>query len=221
MQSFEEILAKVENRREFLKNSSQMLEVIDYGAGNPQDKRTKEQMQKGVRVEVPLKDMASIGVKRDKAEIIYTLFKDLNPKVILELGTCCGFSSSYFSLFAPSAKIFSIEGAPSIAKIARENHAFFGLKNIEVLEGRFDIVLPKLLPNLPKIDFAFIDGHHDKEATLQYFKQILPFMNKGGVMLFDDIAWSEGMKEAWREIVLTKSFSKSKDFGKIGAIWVA
>lgn len=218
MQSFKEILEKVEKRRGALQQSDAMLEVVDYGAGKPEDKRTKEQMQAGVRVEVLLKELASIGVKQDKAEIIYNLFKELQPKVILELGTCCGFSSSYMSFFAPLAKIWSIEGAEAVARVAKENHRYFKLENIEVLAGRFDLVLPTLLEKIPKIDFTFIDGHHNREATLAYFKQMLPFMNKGGVMLFDDIAWSEGMQEAWREI--TNEGFMAKDYGKMGAIWI-
>ena len=90
--------------------------------------------------------------------------------------------------------------------------------------SRFDIVLPKLLEEISPIDFAFIDGHHDREATLSYFKQILPFMAKGGVMLFDDIAWSDGMREAWREIVDFGVYKKIQEVGeepwKMGVLWL-
>ena len=128
------------------------------------------------------------------------------------------------SFFAPNSKIYTIEGSPNIAEIAKENHRFFGLSNVSVFVGRFDIVLPKLLEEISPIDFAFIDGHHDREATLSYFKQILPFMAKGGVMLFDDIAWSEGMSEAWREIVDFGVYKKIQEVGeepwKMGVLWL-
>ena len=45
-------------------------------------------------------------------------------------------------------------------------------------------------------------------------------MAKGGVMLFDDITWSEGMKEAWREIVDSKVYKKYEDYVKMGAVWL-
>lgn len=220
----DKIIETIEQRRNELKTQSQMVEVIDFGAGNPSDKRSKKQMEMGVKVEIPLRDLAKIGVKKEKAECIYAIFSSLAPKTILELGTCCGFSSSYMSFFAPNSKIYTIEGSPNIAEIAKENHRFFGLSNVSVFVGRFDIVLPKLLEEISPIDFAFIDGHHDREATLSYFKQILPFMAKGGVMLFDDIAWSEGMKEAWREIVDFGIHKKIQEVGeepwKMGVLWL-
>lgn len=214
------IIQTIEQKREMLKAESRLIKVLDFGAGNPSDKRSKKQMEMGVKVEIPLRDLAKIGVKKEKAECIYVIFSSLAPKTILELGTCCGFSSSYMSFFAPNSKIYTIEGSPNIAEIAKENHRFFGLSNVSVFVGRFDIVLPKLLEEISPIDFAFIDGHHDREATLSYFKQILPFMAKGGVMLFDDIAWSEGMKEAWREIVDSKVYKKYEDYVKMGAVWL-
>lgn len=217
---FEKIVQQIEARRENLKGKENLIEVLDYGAGNPSENRTKEQMEKGVVAQVALKNLASIGVKREKAQVIYQIFAKLNPKTILELGTCCGFSSSYMSFFAPEAKIWTLEGSPNVAQIARENHRYFNLTNIEVLTSRFDRILPQLLEEIKPIDFAFIDGHHNKEATIAYFKQILPFMQRGGVMLFDDIAWSEGMKEAWREIVESKAYASYENFERMGALWI-
>lgn len=220
----EKAVLEIEKRREVLRGENSLIEVVDFGAGAPYDKRSKEQMEAGVFVKIPLSNLAKIGVKKKKAECIYKIFSDLFPKTILELGTCCGFSSSYMSFFAPDSKIYTIEGSPNIATIARDNHQFFGLKNVFVFEGRFEVVLPKLLNEISPIDFAFIDGHHDKEATLRYFRQILPFMSKGGVMLFDDITWSDGMKEAWREIVDSKQYMKFEELGeenwKMGVLWL-
>lgn len=217
---FEKIVQQIETRRESLKGKENLVEVLDYGAGNPSEQRTKEQMEKGVVVQVALKSLASIGVKREKAQVIYQIFAKLNPKTILELGTCCGFSSSYMSFFAPEAKIWTLEGSPNVAQIAKENHQYFNLKNIEVLISRFDRILPQLLEEIKLIDFVFIDGHHNKDATIAYFKQILPFMQRGGVMLFDDITWSEGMKEAWREIVASKAYASYENFERMGALWI-
>ena len=220
---FEEIVSKIESYRESLKQKKTLIEVVDFGAGKPEEKRTKEQMEAGVTLEIPLCELAKIGVKREKAEVIFKIFNDLSPQKILELGTCLGFSSSYMAYFAPNAQIWSIEGSPNVAQIAKENHQHFNLKNIEVFIGRFDKVLPNLLEKIKLLDFAFIDGHHNKEATIAYFKQILPFMKRGGVMLFDDIAWSSGMQEAWSEILESHCYTKAQEFGevwKMGALWL-
>ncbi|CAM2802830.1 O-methyltransferase [Helicobacter burdigaliensis] len=218
--NFEEIVEKVEARRSELMSKDELVEVVDYGAGNPDSNRTKEEMTRGVVNKVEICKLASVGMKNERLKNMYDLLKEINPKVILELGTCCGFSSSYMAYFVPDSKIYTIEGSGNLAKIARDNHSFFGLENIEVLEGRFDLVLPNLLSKIAPIDFAFIDGHHDKEATLKYYRDILPFMAGEGVMLFDDISWSEGMKEAWEIIKNEKRYKKIQDYVKIGAIWL-
>ncbi|MDA3967583.1 MULTISPECIES: O-methyltransferase [Helicobacter] len=217
---FLDIVEKIEKRRDELKESDIVLDIVDYGAGKADEKRTKEQMKKGVELKVALSDFATIGVKKEKALQIYEIFQTLNPKTILELGTCCGFSSSYMAHFLPECKIYTIEGSESLAKVARENHKFFNLENIEVIEGRFDAILDGVLDRISPIDFAFIDGHHNKEATLEYFKTILPFMSGGGVMLFDDISWNDSMKEAWREILDSSVYESYTDYSWMGAIWL-
>ena len=221
---FEEIVEIVESKREKLKKSAIKVEVMDFGAGSPQDKRTKEEMQQGILCEIALCDLAKIGVKKEKAQEIFKIFRILNPKVILELGTCCGFSSSYMSYFTSDSKIYTIEGSENVAKIARENHQEFHLNNIQVFVGRFDLVLPGLLENIKPLDFVFIDGHHDKFATLEYFHKILPFMSEGGVMLFDDIVWNAGMQEAWEKILESKAYKEAcvvgRDAWRMGVVWL-
>jgi predicted O-methyltransferase YrrM len=50
------------------------------------------------------------------------------------------------------------------------------------------------------IDFVFVDGHHEQQATEDYCRQLLPHMQKQGVMVFDDIRWSPQMLQAWKQI---------------------
>ncbi|MHA6279828.1 O-methyltransferase [Salinimicrobium sp. CAU 1759] len=49
-------------------------------------------------------------------------------------------------------------------------------------------------------DLIYIDGNHQKEATLEYFEQLLQAVHNDSVMIFDDIHWSAGMEETWEEI---------------------
>ncbi len=49
---------------------------------------------------------------------------------------------------------------------------------------------------------------------------ILQVFARGGVMLFDDITWSEGMKEAWREILASKAYTSYENFERMGALWI-
>ncbi len=192
------------------------IKFLDFGAGSPEDKRSEEEMKKGREVETTVAKLSAIGLKNEWSEWIYTLVKKRKPKVVLELGTCCGFSAITMALAYPDAKVYTIEGAKEIAVVAGENIKKAGCQNITQIVGRFADVLDKTLADIAPIDFAFIDGHHDKDATVNYYRQILPFMAKGSVMAFDDISWSEGMKEAWEMIVAEAGANKCENLGKIG-----
>ncbi|HPV57261.1 MAG TPA: class I SAM-dependent methyltransferase, partial [Tenuifilaceae bacterium] len=50
------------------------------------------------------------------------------------------------------------------------------------------------------VDFVFIDGHHDRFATKEYFETIFPYLSEKSIVIFDDIDWSKGMGEFWDEM---------------------
>lgn len=193
-----------------------VIKFLDFGAGNPDDKRSEEEMLKGKETHTTVAKLSSIGLKNEWSEWIYSLIKEQKPKVVLELGTCCGFSSITIGLANADTKVYTIEGAKEIAAVASENIKKAGCQNITQVVGRFADVLGETLSLISPIDFAFIDGHHDKDATLGYYRQILPFMAKGSVMAFDDISWSDGMKEAWELISAEAGANKCEHLGKIG-----
>lgn len=195
-----------------------VIKFLDFGAGNPEDKRSEEEMLKGKEAQTTIAKLSSIGLKNEWSEWIYTLIKEREPKVVLELGTCCGFSAITMALANKNSTVYTIEGAKEIAAIAAENIKKAECANIVQVIGRFSDVLQDALERISPIDFAFIDGHHDKEATIKYYKQILPYMAKGSVMAFDDISWSEGMKEAWSAI--SSEANKSEHLGKIGVCYI-
>jgi predicted O-methyltransferase YrrM len=193
---------------------------LDFGAGDPSDKKSKEEMQNGKMVCSSIAKLSSIGLKNVWSQWIYLLTKEKKPKVILELGTCCGFSAITMALANSDAKIYTLEGAKEIAQIASSNIKKANCSNITQVIGRFVDTLPSLLEAIAPIDFAFIDGHHDEFATVEYFKTIKPFMSKDSVMAFDDISWSDGMKKAWAQIVLEVGVTNCEDLGKIGICYI-
>lgn len=80
----------------------------------------------------------------------------------------------------------------------------------------FDDVLLSILQSVKEIDFAFIDGHHDKDATIEYFNVIKPFLSNDAIVVFDDISWSSGMIESWEILKKDKKFIKYDDLKKLG-----
>ena len=78
-----------------------------------------------------------------------------------------------------------------------------------------------LKPETPnrKFDLVYFDGNHQKEATLNYFQQLLPTAHNDSVFIFDDIHWSQGMEEAWETICKHPSVKVSIDTFHIGVVF--
>lgn len=206
-------------RKEGMQNET-TIEFLDFGAGSPEDARTQAQMHQGKQASTTIANLSAIGLKNEWSEWIYTFVKMRKPKTILELGTCCGFSAITMALANNKGKVVTIEGAKEIAQVARSNIQKAGCHNITQITGRFSDVLDDTLKEIFPIEFAFIDGHHDKEATLNYFRRIRPFMANASVMVFDDISWSSGMKEAWTQILAESGEMKCENLGKIGVCYL-
>lgn len=113
-------------------------------------------------------------------------------------------------------KIVTLEGAESLAVLAKEHFHVLGLDNVSVVAGRFQDTLKDILDTCVSVNYAFIDGHHDENATLAYFKQIIPFLSGRALLIFDDISWSAGMKRAWNTIKADERIKISVDLKQVG-----
>ncbi|MDA2918278.1 class I SAM-dependent methyltransferase [Desulfobacterota bacterium AH_259_B03_O07] len=118
-------------------------------------------------------------------------------------------------------KIVTLEGAESLVSLARENFKKISLDRVHICTGRFQDILEKVLIEQGNIDFAFIDGHHDKDATLIYFEKIVPFLSDFAIVVLDDISWSKGMKEAWNIIRVDERVNVSVKLGDLGIIIIS
>ncbi|MBC7399563.1 MAG: class I SAM-dependent methyltransferase, partial [Mucilaginibacter sp.] len=115
--------------------------------------------------------------------------------------------------------VYTLEGCPETAKIAKESFTKAGLNDIELITGNFDNRLSGVIDGLDKLDFVFVDGNHQKDATLKYFEWCLPKVHEGTLLIFDDIYWSEGMKEAWAEIKAHPQVTVTVDLFWIGLVY--
>lgn len=200
----------IEQIRQQLLQSEAKVTVVDLGAGS----HTNKNQVKEVR------GIAKNVLKPPRlAQLIYRLVAHLQPKTLIELGTCLGVTSLYLHKANPSAQLTTIEGCREIANVAAKNFEVFETKNINLLVGNFDTVLPGVLEKEQYVDFVFIDGNHTEEATLRYFDWILPKAYDKTVIVFDDIYWSEGMKSAWKKIKEHPQVSVTVDLFWIGLVF--
>ena len=141
-------------------------------------------------------------------------------KNILELGACAGISGCFMASGKQCRRFITIEASEPLANIARSTIGQI-TENYQVYNCLFDEGLDMILPCLEeKINMVLIDGHHEKVATIHYFKRLVPYLEAGCLVLFDDIYWSSDMLEAWEILRHWKGFSHTIDVGGTGlCIW--
>jgi predicted O-methyltransferase YrrM len=165
--------------------------VEDLGAGS----RVSSAKKRSV------KQIAKNVLKPKKySRLLFRIAKYYQPKLVIELGTSLGITTAYLSKGAPLSKIISVEGSNSVAEIAESNFNKLGCNNIQLIRGNFDVLLPQILREIFFVDLAFIDGNHQFQPTMNYFKQFLSKAKNDTILIFDDIHWSKEMEKAWEEI---------------------
>ena len=215
----QELIDLIEQRRSYLLNSDEEINVIDYGAGRPNANRSKEEMNKGVQSTELISNICRASKPAFWATFLFKLIRKLEPSSCVELGSCFGISASYQAAalhINQKGALVTLEGSPEIAEIAKETLKSLNYHDISVVTGVFNETLSKVLKSSTPIDFFFNDGHHDHNAVIQYFNEALPYLSNQAIIIFDDISWSAGMRKAWREIENDERVTISIDFQSIG-----
>ncbi len=201
----------VESQREKLKANDRLIEVEDFGAGSTVIKTNR-------RI---IRDIANSSLKPKKyAQLLFRMVQYYQPAAIVELGTSLGITSSYLSFGNANGRVFTCEGSENIAAIAAENFSSLRVNNIELVKGDFAKTLPLLFQKIGTLDFAFVDGNHRKEPTLQYFQQLLTHSTHSTIIVFDDIHWSAEMEAAWDEIQQHAAVTLTIDLFFIGIVFI-
>lgn len=211
---------RIELLRQELNSSPKQITIIDYGAGRADLNFTDEEMYQGTVLTETVGDVCRSGSKPYFwCLLLFKLIREFRPSVCLELGTCLGISGCYQAAalkLNKVGKVITIEGADSLASLAKKNFQTLGIDNITIITGRFQDTLNDVLREHRPIDYAFVDGHHDEKATLAYFEQIFPFLSGQALLIFDDISWSKGMKRAWSAIQTDRRVKISLDLSAVG-----
>jgi predicted O-methyltransferase YrrM len=211
--------ARVEQLRASLAESQEEITLVDYGAGESTDTRTAEEMSRGRNATTTIGAICRSASKPPRwARLLFALVRKLEPQQCLELGSSLGLSAAYQASALKlngSGQLDTLEGAASVAERARANLGGLSVP-ATVTTGRFQDTLAPLLEERPAVDFAFVDGHHDRDATIAYFEQLLPHVSPAGVLVFDDVAWSPGMADAWSRIRSDSRVGLAIDLFKVG-----
>jgi caffeoyl-CoA O-methyltransferase len=122
-----------------------------------------------------------------QGRVLSMLAKLIRPLNILEIGTYTGYSALCLCEgMQGGGQLHTIDIKEELVDFQRKHFdkSPWGTKIIQHLGEAVDII-----PTLDvKFDLVFIDA--DKENYINYFNIILPKMNKGGIILSDNVLWS-------------------------------
>ncbi len=218
-------IERIEAARAHMLRSDERLTIKDYGAGAPGSLRSAEEMRRGVDVVGTVRQFCAASKAPEWGLVLLKLIRALRPEHCLELGTCVGISAAYQSAaleMNDRGHLVTLEGASALAHLAEANLQELGLMGrCKVLVGPFCDTLPQVLDATPGLDYAFIDGHHDGDATKLYFLQLLPSLSEGALVVFDDTDYSTGMRQAWADIASDPHVMAAIDLSGVGLCLVS
>ncbi len=148
----------------------------------------------------------SVQIESEISEL-FNIVKNLNPKVICEIGTDRGGTLYLWSkVIQPDGLIISIDLPRSYRKSLNRffYSSFFETQRIHFLRensqsAECQMSVQKIL-NGKKIDFLFIDADHSYEGVKKDFKLYSDFVRKSGLIAFHDILDRCGVDEFWSEV---------------------
>ena len=200
----------IESLRASYLNNQEEIDMIDLGAGSTLGVASKRKISK----------IAATSLQSSKnAALLFRLVDYFQPKNIIELGTSLGITTCYLAKASKKSNIISVEGNPALASIAQQGFQKLAIQNITCKLGSFDTHFLPSLNELKQVDFILFDGNHRLEPTMKYFEQSLPFINENTVFVFDDIYWSEEMKQAWQKIKGNSQVSITIDLFDMGLVF--
>ncbi|TAF66292.1 MAG: class I SAM-dependent methyltransferase [Cytophagales bacterium] len=201
---------EIEHYRKVLAKERRFITIQDYGAGSKIFKTPQRSIAQIIRYTV---SPPAFG------QLMYRLVAYFNPYYVVELGTNLGFTTAYLAKALKEGELFSLEGCAATQAEARKNLEHWQLDRVHLLLGNIDDTFPKLIEELPQIDFLLIDANHSYEATWRYFEWSLSKIHENSVLVIADIYWSEGMQRAWAEISKHVEVSLSVDLYEVGILF--
>lgn len=209
--------AKIEGLRNKIPSVLQAEKVASYTSPHSGtfQKDEKGHALSGAYVENSLSSHMKTGSGKFKGMLLKRIAQGYGAMRVLELGTNTGLSGSYFLAAHPQLKLTTIEGSADLCKIAQHNLAQVS-SNFRVMNALFDDAIDTLIAEGAQFDCVFIDGQHEKEATLHYAMRVAPLMAPNAIYIFDDIYWSDDMNDAWKELLFSKRYAAAVDFFAVG-----
>ncbi len=146
--------------------------------------------------------------------LLYTLIYSLKPSRYLEIGTFKGGSAlivaSAMDASTPEGRMVCIDIAPQVDP-----------QHWQAIQHRASMIVGNSREVLPKardiaggpFDFIFVDADHSESSVFRDANEVLPFLAKGGYLLFHD-SYNQGVARATEKFAL-QHLGRVLDFGQM------
>ena len=134
-----------------------------------------------------LGDVKRMQVATSQCHFLHLIIKTSNIRNVLEVGTFTGLSALSIALALPeNGKLIALDKNEETNKIAV---SFFKKAN---LDNKIQTIVKPALDSLEelknnKFDMVFIDA--DKMNYKEYYERSLKLVNKGGLVIVDNVLW--------------------------------
>jgi len=134
-----------------------------------------------------LGDVKRMQVATSQCHFLHLIIKTSNIRNVLEIGTFTGLSALSIALALPeNGKLIALDKNEETNKIAL---SFFKKAN---LDNKIKTIVKPALDSLEelknnKFDMVFIDA--DKMNYKEYYERSLKLVNKGGLVIVDNVLW--------------------------------
>jgi predicted O-methyltransferase YrrM len=156
-------------------------------------------------------------VNREDALFLYWLVRQARPRKIVQCGVCNGLSSAFMILglvkngpdgtlsvidmppvFDPADPAWTSEGKVYGVVIPEGKTTGWMVPDpyrdrFEVWNGDAKDLLPKMVDKVDSIDFFYHDSDHTYDHMMFEFHQAKRKLNRGGLVVGDDIAWNASL----------------------------
>ena len=207
--------ADIERKRALLAACEDELDVVDYGsAGSKEGTHIRRRV-----CDITKRQLESSRVGQLLFRVVNFMAEhEKRPLQILELGTSLGVTTAYLAKPDSRNNVVTLEGSEAVLKVAKGVWRALKIENIEWHEGNIDDTL--YIYARTQLDLAYVDANHTYEATKRYVDYLLPRMTEKGIIVLDDIHYSEEMERAWQELKADERVTTSMDLYHIGLLFV-
>jgi predicted O-methyltransferase YrrM len=201
----------IENLRSQLRTSGEEIELQSDGAPSSLSKRRAKKVS----------EIAKHGISNyQTSRVLSNLISFNQSSSVLELGTSLGLNTMYMNNIASVEGVTTIEGNPDLCALANTHFRRQNCHNITLKNCDIESALIELKEVGSRFDFIYVDANHTYEATLAYYRHLMKIVSDDGILVFDDINWSVGMKNAWEMIKTQMKFGLTIENNELGIVFL-